>query len=53
MAREIRSPGAIPGSIREVLDGLVSAVSLIERSLTGLAELLGDTLGADDDREDL
>ncbi len=53
VAREIRSPGAIPGSIREVLDGLVSAVSLIERSLTGLAELLGDTLGADDDREDL
>ncbi len=46
-AREIRGPASVPGSIREVLDGLGAAVALIERSLSGLAELLGDTLGSD------
>jgi hypothetical protein len=45
--REIRGPAIVPASIRELLDGLVSAVSLIERSLIGLADLLGDTLGAE------
>jgi hypothetical protein len=45
--REIRGPAIVPASVRELLDGLLSAVSLIERSLNGLADLLGDTLGAE------
>jgi hypothetical protein len=47
VAREICSPATVPNSIREVLAGLGTAVSLIERSLAGLAEVL-----ASDDSED-